>query len=121
MIRLAGLKPEEDIRIEFIGLRPGEKLHEELFYADEALAPTRIPSIRLASPRSLDAAALAPLLDALAEAARARRTERVLEILARLVPEFRGAERGASPPSPSRGEGEKISASLIPSPLEGEG
>jgi FlaA1/EpsC-like NDP-sugar epimerase len=95
MIRLAGLKPEADIRIEFIGLRPGEKLHEELFYADEALAPTRIPSIRLASPRSLDAAALAPLLDALAEAARARRTERVLEILGRLVPEFAHRERRA--------------------------
>jgi O-antigen biosynthesis protein WbqV len=124
MIRLAGLKPEEDIRIEFIGLRPGEKLHEELFYADEALAPTRIPSIRLASPRSLDAAALAPLLDALAEAARARRTERVLEILARLVPEFRDEQRRA-PATPSRSEEQKISenisASLIPSPLEGEG
>jgi FlaA1/EpsC-like NDP-sugar epimerase len=124
MIRLAGLKPEEDIRIEFIGLRPGEKLHEELFYADEALAPTRIPSIRLASPRSLDAAALAPLLDALAEAARARRTERVLEILARLVPEFRDEQRRA-PATPSRSEEQKISenisASLIPSPLEEEG
>ncbi|HXP74366.1 MAG TPA: nucleoside-diphosphate sugar epimerase/dehydratase [Stellaceae bacterium] len=125
MIRLAGLKPDEDVRIEFIGLRPGEKLHEELFYADEALAPTRISSIRLASPRSLDAAALAPMLDALAEAARARRIERVLEILARLVPEFaRGQARAAppTPPSPSRGEGEKLAAAaLSPSPLEGEG
>jgi O-antigen biosynthesis protein WbqV len=92
MIRLAGLKPEEDVRIEFIGLRPGEKLHEELFYADEALAPTRIASIRLASPRSLDATALAPLLDALDEAARARRTERVLDSLARLVPELRATQ-----------------------------
>jgi len=90
MIRLAGLKPEQDIRLSFIGLRPGEKLHEELFYADEALAPTRIPSIRLASPRSLAYAALAPTLDALAEAAQARKRERVLEILGRLVPEFAG-------------------------------
>ena len=119
MIRLAGLKPERDVRIEFIGLRPGEKLHEELFYPDEALAPTRIPSIRLASPRSLDADALLPLIDALTEATRARRSERVLEILARLVPEFSHGPRRA--PSPSRAEGEKISASLIPSPLEGEG
>jgi len=98
MIRLAGLKPDQDVRIEFIGLRPGEKLHEELFYADEALAPTRITSIRLAAPRSLDAAALAPLLDALAEAARGRREDRVLEILARLVPEFRATQSSAPPP-----------------------
>jgi len=94
MIRLAGLKPEQDIALSFIGLRPGEKLHEELFYADEALAPTRIPSIRLASPRSLAYAALTPTLDALAEAAQARKRERVLEILGQLVPEFAGVARG---------------------------
>ncbi len=97
MIRLAGLKPDEDVRIEFIGLRPGEKLHEELFYADEELSPTRIPAIRIASPRSLDADALVPLLDDLAEAARGRRGERALEIMARLVPEFSRSAAGAAP------------------------
>src|SRR5205085_3710816 len=95
MIRLAGLKVDEDVRIEFIGLRPGEKLHEELFYADEALAPTRIPSIRLASARGLDVTALAPLLDTLGEAARSRRTERVLDVLARLVPALGAAQLAA--------------------------
>ena len=115
MIRLAGLKPDQDVRIEFIGLRPGEKLHEELFHAEEALAPTRIASIRLASPRSLDAAALSPLLDALADAARERQSERMLEILGRLVPEFRaGPSRTtpSTPPTPSRGEGEVLAGRL---------
>src|SRR5579885_365092 len=89
MIRLAGLKPDEDVRIEFIGLRPGEKLHEELFYADEELSPTRIPAIRLAAPRAADYAMLARAIDELETLARAGEEERVCALLARLVPEYR--------------------------------
>jgi len=40
MIRLSGLNPEKDIRIEFSGIRPGEKLHEKLFWDDEEALPT---------------------------------------------------------------------------------
>jgi FlaA1/EpsC-like NDP-sugar epimerase len=40
MIRLAGYEPEDDIAIEFIGPRPGEKIHEELFNSDERSQPT---------------------------------------------------------------------------------
>jgi len=40
MIRLSGLEPDRDIGLEFIGRRPGEKLHEELFNADESPRPT---------------------------------------------------------------------------------
>jgi FlaA1/EpsC-like NDP-sugar epimerase len=40
MIRLAGYEPEVDIAIEFVGARPGEKLHEELFNSDERPQPT---------------------------------------------------------------------------------
>jgi len=88
MIRLAGRKPDSEIAIEFVGLRPGEKLHEELFYADEALAPTRIASIRLASPHIVDWAVLNRALDELEEETRARREGRVLDLLNRLVPGF---------------------------------
>jgi FlaA1/EpsC-like NDP-sugar epimerase len=92
MIRLAGLRPERDIKIEYVGLRPGEKLHEELFHAAEPLIPTANPSIRLAAPRTADYAMLARSIDELEETARCRREERVLQILERLVPEYRRGE-----------------------------
>jgi FlaA1/EpsC-like NDP-sugar epimerase len=89
MIRLAGLRPGRDIKIEFVGLRPGEKLHEELFHPAEPLMPTRSPAIRLAAPRTADYAMLARSIDELEEAARAWREERMLQLLARLVPEYK--------------------------------
>jgi FlaA1/EpsC-like NDP-sugar epimerase len=45
MIRLRGLRPNKDILIQFTGIRPGEKMHEELFYGDEAPGPTIHPDI----------------------------------------------------------------------------
>jgi FlaA1/EpsC-like NDP-sugar epimerase len=54
MIRLAGYEPEVDIAIEFVGARPGEKVHEELFNSDERPQPT-------ASDRIVRAVREAPL------------------------------------------------------------
>ncbi len=90
MIRLAGLEPEKDIKIEYVGLRPGEKLYEELFHEAEKLVPTAGDGILLARPRTADYAVLARALDELEEAARSRNADHVLGILSRLVPEFRG-------------------------------
>src|SRR5215468_9426261 len=89
MIRLAGLRAERDIEIQFTGLRPGEKLSEELFHRAEPLIPTEIPAIRLAAPRTADYAMLARSIDELEEVARSRREERVLQLLERLAPEYR--------------------------------
>ena len=90
MIRLAGKRPDRDVKIEFVGLRPGEKLHEELFHEQEPLVPTRAPGIRLAAPRVIDYAMLARALDELAEHAHEGRTDRVLVVLRNLVPEYAG-------------------------------
>jgi FlaA1/EpsC-like NDP-sugar epimerase len=89
MIRLAGLRPERDIAIRFIGLRPGEKLHEALFHEAEAPVPTRNPALRLAAPRTADYGVLARSLDELEEQARGGHEARVLDLLHRLVPEYR--------------------------------
>ena len=54
MITLSGLKPDEDIQVKYIGLRPGEKLHEELISDGEDVVPTRHEKIMiLASKRKL--------------------------------------------------------------------
>jgi len=89
MIRLAGLRPDKDIAIEFTGLRPGEKLHEELFHAAEAAVPTRNPALRLAAPRTADYAVIARSIDELEDQARIGNETRVLDLLHRLVPEYR--------------------------------
>jgi O-antigen biosynthesis protein WbqV len=91
MIRLAGKRPGEDIKIDFVGLRPGEKLYEELFYANEMLVPTKAAGIRLAAPRTSDYAMLARALDELAEHAREGREDRALALFRTLVPEYDSA------------------------------
>jgi len=88
MIRLAGFKPDRDIAVTFIGLRPGEKLAEELFHPGERPLATKIQGILLAAPRTIDYAALQRPLDELIEAARDREEERAPALLASLVPEF---------------------------------
>ena len=105
MIRLAGMVPERDIQIEYIGLRPGEKLHEELFHDAEATMPTANPALRLAAPRTADYAILARSIDELEAEARAANEARVLALLQRLVPEYRREPTPAEPltlPRPTR-------------------
>jgi FlaA1/EpsC-like NDP-sugar epimerase len=101
MIRLAGLRPDKDIKLDFIGLRPGEKLHEVLFHEDEALVPTHNPALRLAAPRAADYAVVARSIDELEEHARFGRVDRALHLLQRLVPEYRPAKTADIIPLPA--------------------
>ena len=92
MIRLAGLEPDRDIDIVYSGLRPGEKLHEEVFHESEPAEPTPQPGIRLASPRAIDLELLEPQIDRLEAVARERNREETLRLVRTLVPEYRSAE-----------------------------
>jgi O-antigen biosynthesis protein WbqV len=94
MIRLAGLRPGVDVEIKVTGLRPGEKLFEEIFHGAEPLLPTACKGILLAAPRTADVATLGRALDALAETCRTGDGAAIRAALKRLVPEYHDAETG---------------------------
>jgi FlaA1/EpsC-like NDP-sugar epimerase len=88
IILLAGLQPDKDVKIEITGIRPGEKLFEEILHASEALVPTDHPGILLAAPRAVDLALLRRALEELSAAATAGRVAETRAIVERLVPEY---------------------------------
>ena len=88
MIRLAGLRPGKDIKIDIIGTRPGEKLFEEIFHGAEPPVATESPGILLAAPRPGNLDDLVPALADLLDACRDNDTARVLSILHKLIPEY---------------------------------
>ncbi len=96
MIRLAGLRPEEDVEIRFTGLRPGEKLFEELFHGKEPPVPTGHPGLLMASPRTADPAIVGRTLDEIAAACRGGQPRLALLLLGRSIPEFEHNADGAS-------------------------
>ena len=89
MISLAGLKPDVDIEIKFMGLRPGEKLFEELFHASEQLLPTNNSNILLGAPRTVDHGFLVRALQELETIAKNQDNEGVVNLLHTLVPEYK--------------------------------
>ena len=88
MIRLSGIGRQLEIPIVFTGLRPGEKMHEELLFASEGIQPTRHQKIKIAQATVRDAAQLDILLKELYLATRQMQRENVLRLLHLLVPEF---------------------------------
>ena len=109
MIRLAGFRPDVDVHVEFTGLRPGEKLYEELLHESEQLVTTEQDGIFLAAPRLVDERELYAALDQLRSAATQRDSETTRALINRLVPEFRspesaGGESGQNQPRVASGD-----------------
>ncbi len=96
MIRLAGLQPDQDIEIRFTGLRPGEKLYEEMFHGKEPPVPTGYAGLLMASPRTADPAIVARAIDEIGSACRGNQVRLALTLLSRLIPEFEHNANGAA-------------------------
>ncbi|RMH78403.1 MAG: polysaccharide biosynthesis protein [Cyanobacteria bacterium J007] len=88
MIELSGLVPGKDIEIKITGLRPGEKLHEELLVDSAKAKPTRHPKIFCAQEPKIHWEFLQPRLEALIEKAHAHDEAGIREELRRLIPEY---------------------------------
>jgi FlaA1/EpsC-like NDP-sugar epimerase len=87
MIRLSGLRVGEDIEIEFSGLRPGEKLYEELHADGEKHLPTRHSKIMIADRQQRDADQVAASIDELEQLANGPQSQ-VLNCIRRIVSEY---------------------------------
>ncbi len=90
LIRLSGKTPGEDIEIVYTGLRPGEKLYEELFHDAEKLAETSHPKILLAHCRQMDKELLEKTFDAMQRACNQGDESVLRNMLIELVPEHTG-------------------------------
>ncbi|HET7370382.1 MAG TPA: nucleoside-diphosphate sugar epimerase/dehydratase [Gammaproteobacteria bacterium] len=92
LIRLSGLAPGRDIEIAYTGLRPGEKMHEELFYKNEALRGTTHPKLLLASCGGTGWDVLETAMPALERAATAGDKAALIRAMQALVPQYRPGE-----------------------------
>ena len=88
MIRLSGYEPDVDIKVVYTGLRPGEKLYEELLMKEEGLQETANRLIHIGKPIEMDDEKFAAQLDCLKAACQAE-TENMKDIVAEIVPTYR--------------------------------
>ena len=90
MIRLSGLEPNRDISIKFIGLRPGEKLYEELLVDGEDMQSTDHPRVYVV--RTVDAGVENGWIDAVIHAANEHDDSRLVSLICDAVPDFQPSE-----------------------------
>jgi len=91
MIKLAGFTPGHDMQIEITGLRPGERLYEDLFHEEEKLLATSHTELMAARPSVADRAFVERGVEALIEAAKNGDDVKVRELMVRIIPDFQSA------------------------------
>jgi len=92
LIRFSGFEPDRDIKIIFTGLRPGEKLYEELSLDDERIKPTSHEAIRVFDGGQVKFEQVRTWLDALSTAVEAKNAHYLIQSLLAMVPEYSPSE-----------------------------
>jgi FlaA1/EpsC-like NDP-sugar epimerase len=87
LINFSGLKPGKDVEIVFTGLRPGEKLHEELYWQGEGIVPTENKKITMLKPNGLYPDRLYTQLNKLEESSHSGNIQSIYTFLKEIVPE----------------------------------
>lgn len=90
LIRLSGYKPDVDIKVEYVGLRPGEKLYEEKLMAEEGLQKTENDLIHIGKPIPFDTTVFLKQLEELAKASY-ENSEDIVEMVEKIVTTFHPA------------------------------
>jgi FlaA1/EpsC-like NDP-sugar epimerase len=93
LIRLSGFEPEEDIKIEYIGLRPGEKLYEELIIEGEDVIPTSHEKIMVLKGMDCNIQLLNGEINHLMHIAKDQESKKIKDKLKEIVPEYRTQRR----------------------------
>ena len=88
IIRIAGLRPKEDIKIKYTGLRKGEKMHEELFYDTEKKLETNSPEILIANNSNFDKENSIKILNEIEIATKNNNIDLIFKLLCMLIPDF---------------------------------
>src|SRR3989338_3349114 len=88
MIKASGFKPDEDIAIVFVGMRPGEKLFEEIMTAEEGIASTQNQKIFTAKLSAIDVVHLQKNMDILRQAVKNSDTDTIKKTIKMLIPSF---------------------------------
>jgi FlaA1/EpsC-like NDP-sugar epimerase len=99
LIRLSGFEPDVDIKIEYVGLRPGEKLYEELITEGENIVPTHHEKIMVLKGVECDLQRLNGKVDELTHFAEEQDSEQVKIKLKQIVPEYDSTAGAGHPPS----------------------
>jgi FlaA1/EpsC-like NDP-sugar epimerase len=98
LIQLSG-RSEDQIRIVFTGLRPGEKLYEELFYESEEQRPTSQKKVRCTAANSMDWRTLSQHLEDLQRSAVAGTETSIRAKVKEIIPEYRYLVSNPAPPA----------------------
>ena len=88
LIRLSGLEVNKDIKIEFTGIRPGEKLYEELLTASEGISATRNKKIFIAKPEEVNEAELIQMIEKLVALSQQGKHKQIIRQLQKIIPSF---------------------------------